>query len=870
MGEVYRARDISLGRDVALKVLPASLAQDDDRLARLQREARVLASLNHPNIAQIFGFEQSSSADATRAHALVMELIEGPTLADRIASGPIPLTEALLIARQVADALESAHEQGVVHRDLKPANIKVRGDGTVKVLDFGIAKAFDSWLETPKDALQTPDGIATLTLPGAVLGTPAYMSPEQAKGKAVDRRTDIWAFGIVLFEILTGDRAFGGDSAGETLAAVLTQPVDWARLPADTPLPLFRLLERCLDRDVKTRLRDIGEARVEIARIATTTGGPVVGTSGTAAIAAASSRATRWLAASLAVVSTALVASVFWPRAAAADLPLRLAVTFPDRSPMQLGQSQPSLAFSPDGRLIVYSAVGPEGIQLWKRDINAFAPQAIAGTAGGRQAFFSPDGAWIGFMTTHEIKKMPISLSAPTLVCPYTGVGMGATWTTNDEIIFATRATAEGLWRVPAAGGVPVAITKTGVWYPDALPGGRAVVATMYNETATESVGDLTIAAISLKDGAVTRLFDGGTFVRYSPTGHLIYLRNNSLMASPFNAEALTVSPTRAVVIDPVFMDSGIVSGNFAISAAGALAYAPGDANDFKRTIASVERSSMTPLVNERRPYRDVKISPDGKTAAVVEQAWRDHIWLVDMERQSFKRLTTGRYLSESAPVWSPDGRRVAFRVVSDDSAINLFVAPADGTGNERLVFRTLGEVMPETWTADGRSVILKDQRNEGNIDLALIDIDGPPNLRPLIKTAFNESGSAMSPDGRWLAYHSNRSGKTEVYVTAYPALAPTIQVSTQGGLLPVWARDGQRLFFRQRQDVMAVTVITRGPLAVSTPVVMGTIPPITSDGSVSPTPDGRLIGIDGAVIGSAHELRIVLNWFSELRERAK
>ena len=794
MGEVYKARDTILNRDVALKVLPESLAGDAERLSRFRREARVLASLNHPNIAHIHGFEESTSTDSGQAsaHALVMELVDGPTLADRIAAGPISVSETLPIARQIAEALESAHEQGIVHRDLKPANVKVRDDGTVKVLDFGIAKAVDAGVEAASTGPHSPEPPQTLTMAGAIPGTAAYMSPEQAKGKAVDRRTDIWAFGAVVFEMLTGERVFGGDSTSETLVAVLTRDVDWAKLPHDTPLRLRRLLTRCLDRDVKTRLRDIGEARIEIAAITAAPTGAVVGAFPLEAGGARVSRAVLWLSGALVIVSAGLAVSLLSPQRAPAA-PVRLSVTFPERSPLQLGQSQPSLAFSPDGRTIVYTAVGPEGTQLWLRDLNAFAPQPIGGTSGGRLAFFSPDGRWIGFMANGSIKKMPVTLGPPVLVCSYAGVAMGATWTSNDEIVFATRATAKGLWKVPSAGGDPVAVADAGVWYPDALPGGRAVVVTMLNNTAEISTGDLAIAAVSLADGKITKLFDGGTYVRFSPTGHLIYLRNNALMGAPFDAATLAVGKSRAVVIDPVFMDPALVSGNFAVSAAGAVAYAPGDATDFKRTIVSVTASGVTPLINERRAYRGPRVSADGRRLAVIEQAWRDRIWIVDIDRQTFVRLASGRYASESAPVWSPDGRRVAFRVVTYDSAINIFVAPSDGSGAEQRLLSGFGEVTPESWTADGRSLLFSQHHADGRSDIMMLNVDGEPQVRPVLKTSFSESAAAISPDGRWLAYQSDRSNRSEVYVTAFPSMSPTVQVSTGGGATPVWSRDGRR-----------------------------------------------------------------------------
>jgi eukaryotic-like serine/threonine-protein kinase len=867
MGEVFRARDTRLNRDVALKVLPDSLADNPERLALFRREALVLASLNHPNIASIYGFE-----DVGQSHALVMELVEGPTLADRLATGPIPVAEVVPMARQIAEALEAAHDQNVVHRDLKPANIKLRPDGVVKILDFGIAKALEPPSTVSGNPLASP-AVATMTLPGTLLGTAAYMSPEQARGKVVDRRTDIWSFGTLVFEMLTGERLFSGDGVSESLSAVLTRQVDWTKLPPDTPAALARLLSRCLERDLKTRLRDIGEARIELARIAAGAATPVTGAPAWDLPTASRQprpRLTYWLVAAALLVSAAATSSYLSRRGGDAEIS-RLSVTFPAASPLQLGQSAPSLAFSPDGRTIVYTAVGPEGTQLWLRDLNTFTPTPIPGSSGGRLAFFSPDGQWIGFMANGRIKKLPVSLAPPTEVCAFDGVGMGATWTTRGEIIFATRANAKSLWRVPSTGGTPVAISTESVWYPDALPDGKAVVVTTNNPAASASTGDLSIAVVNLDDGQVTKLFDGGTYVRYSPSGHLVYLRNNTLLAAPFDANTRTAGDTRTMVVDPVYMDQSLVSGNFAISSAGALAYAPGDAQDFKRTIVTLNPAGPAPLLNERRPYGAAHASPDGRRLAVVERAWLDRIFIVDIARQSFLRLTTGHYYTESAPRWSPDGSRIVFRAVGEGQAIHLFVVPSDGSTAERGILSGLGEVTPDTWSPDGRSIIVTDNHTDGSDDLMIADVDGPPQLRPLVKTPYAEGSAAISPDGRWLAYVSNRSGRREVYVSAYPSLSPTEQVSQQGGGAPVWARDSRRLIYVRGADVMAVETVS-GSFARSAPFKIASLtslPSLPSTG-VETLPDGRLVAISGATITTTHELRVVLNWFAELRSRVR
>ncbi len=855
MGEVYRARDPRLNRSVALKVLPPAFAGNPDRLMRFEREAQALAALNHTNIAHIHGLEDTT---------LVMEFVEGEDLAGRLARGPLPIDEVLVIARQLVDALEAAHEHGIIHRDLKPANIKVRPDGTLKVLDFGLAKAIDgsSAAEalSPISAEQATQTSPALTKMGVILGTAAYMAPEQARGRVVDKRADIWAFGCVLFELLAGRPPFGGDTSTDVIAAAITTEPDWSALPPDTSAAMRRLLERCLRKDPRTRLRDIGDARWDLNDSAEP---------GTTAPPTERSRLATWLGAALVLVSVALGASLLWQRSGPATSPVRLSVTFPDAAPMQLGQSQPSLAYSPDGRTIVYTASGPEGRQLWLRDVNAFTATPIPGRAGGQLAFFSPDGKWIGFMALGALKTMPISLGPPTTICAYAGVPMGATWTSKGEIVFATRATAQSLWRVSSTGGTPVAITNVGVWYPDALPDGSAVVVTTNNPAATETTGDLSIAVVTLDDGKLTKLFDGGTYVRYSPTGHLIYLRNNALMAAPFDAATRKAGDTRAVVIEPVYMDQALVSGNFAISAAGALAYAPGDAQDFKRTIVTITPNGSVPLINERRAYRNPRVSPDGRHLAVIEQAWRDRIWLVDIERQSFVRLTSGRYLTESAPVWSPDGRQIAFRVVQEDQSVHILIAPSDGSGAERSVLAGLGEVVPLSWTADGQSLLFASQKAGNNADIMRVDVHDPSSVRPVLSTTYSEAQGALSPEGRRLAFVSNQTGRDEVYVTAFPSATPPVQVSTQGGGSPVWMRDGHRLVYRRGPDVMVVDLTSSGGTPTK-PTMFASASPVLPGEAIDTMPDGRLVSISGNPIATTHELRVILQWFDELRQRVK
>jgi Tol biopolymer transport system component len=870
MGEVYRAHDSRLKRDVALKVLPLSLATDADRLARFEREAQVLASLNHPQIAAIHGLEESSGT-----RALVMELVEGNTLADRLADGPVPLDEALSIARQIAEALEAAHEAGIIHRDLKPANVKVRPDGAVKVLDFGLAKALDSSVPVGSQANSPTITSPAMTRAGMILGTAAYMSPEQARGKALDRRADIWAFGCVLYEMLSGVAAFSGETVTDVLAVVVKNDPDWGALPADTPLRIRRLLARCLQKDPKTRLRDIGDARLELdsrdeadARLPTRTA--------SAAADARGKRQMAMLAAALAVLSLALLMTLLFggrtASEAAARIPIRLAVTFPGGAEMHLGLPRPSLAVSPDGRKIVYTAAGgPEAPQLWIRDLDEFAATPLAGTRNARMAMFSPDGRWVAFFADDKLKKIPVTTGPPTVLCDAPGV-LGGTWTTKDEIVFSLGRQARedmGLWRLAAAGGQPRKIAAGQLWYPDALPGGNAVVVTTENRAAATS-GDLTIAAVDLASGQVTRLFDGGTYVRYVPTGHLVYLRNGALMATRFDAATLTVADERTPVVAGVYMDPSLSSGNYAFSASGALFYAAGDGSQFRRTLVTTAPDGTRPLIEERRFYEGARVSPDGRRIAVMLRAWKDDIWAIDLARSAFTRITTGDRQAVSAPLWSRDGSHVAFSLLTEDGSYNLFWAASDGSGPEERLTTSPNVQTANSFSPNSKSLVFTEQRPDSGSDLFILSMEGGRTVQPLLQTRFAESAAAISPDGRWIAFQSDRSGRAEVYVAAFPGMTSPVQVSSDGGSNPVWAPDGRRLYFNRGYFAANIEVVDVDPHAwpsVSRARSVGRFS--VAGGLFDVLPDGRLLFVTGiGNDGSVAELHVVLNWFDELRQK--
>ena len=873
MGEVYRAHDSRLKRDVALKLLPFAFASDADRVARFEREAQVLASLNHPYIAAIYGVE-----DAGDTRALVMEMVEGPTLADRLADGPIAPDEGIVIARQIAEALEAAHDAGIIHRDLKPANVKVRHDGTVKVLDFGLAKLSSTGAGSATGAAAVSPAIApTLTGPavtqgGIILGSAAYMSPEQARGRAVDRRTDIWAFGCVLYEMLTGVRAFPGDNITDVLASVVRNEPDFAALPAATPGHVRRLLSRCLEKDPKRRLRDIGEARLALERPDDEL------PAGPATSQQAHAGRLRWatVAAAVGMLAIGIALGVAWSGTRRFDVsaapPMRLAITFPQGAEMHLGLPRPSLAVSPDGRKIVYTAAGgPEAPQLWVRDLNEFTPTPIPGTRNARMATFSPDGRWVAFFADNKLKKVPITTGPPVALSDAAGA-LGATWTAKDEIVFALGLSVRqetGLWVVPAAGGERRKLASGSLWFPDALPNGNAVLATMNNPAAATS-SDLTIVAVDLQSGSVTPLVEGGTYARYVTTGHLVFLRNGALMAAPFDPATMALSEERVPVVEGVYLDPSLPGGNYALSATGTLAYAPGDGSHFRRTLATAAAGGgLRPLIEERRFYQGARLSPDAKRVAVLLRAWHDTLWTLDIARVTFTRISTGDQSVISAPTWSRDGTSLVFSVLGDDGSVNLFHAASDGSGQEERLATSEYPQTPHSFSLDGRTLVFSEQRPATGSDLLLLSMDDR-TVRPLLATRFSESAAAVSPDGRWIAYQSDRSGEAQVYVAAFPAMTSVVQASSDGGTNPVWSSDGRELYYNRGYFAANIEVVdvAAGPaLTLSKPRLVGQFS--TAAGIFDVLPDGRILFVTGTgQDGSIPELRLVVNWVNELKQK--
>jgi hypothetical protein len=874
MGEVWCATDTNLGRQVAIKILPDAFAQDPDRLARFEREAKTLASLNHPNIAIIHGLEKT---DGIRA--LVMELVEGPTLADRIAQGPIPIDEALPIAKQIAEALEAAHEQGIIHRDLKPANVKVREDGTVKVLDFGLAK-FHGGEEGQPDVTQSP----TITTPamtqaGVILGTAAYMSPEQAKGRKADTRSDIWAFGCVLYEMLTGRRAFDGEDMTDVLGAVVHLEPDFAILPSDVPLPIRTLIQSCLVKDRRHRVAGVSTALFVLDKIASLTAvgeGP--------AESGHYGRGLQWRRLVLAGLAGAVVAAAaagggVW--VATRPDPSRQArfVLSSPSAPVAVGDFEVDLAISPDATRVAYIS-GPQR-QIYVRALDRLEPTPLEGTDNASGLFFSPDGNWIGFSQfvdgrDYLLRKVPVLGGTPVTLATLASGGFGASWGSDNGIVFGGRT----LVRVPGSGGDPVPLMPPSDaavlrGFPEVLPGGRAV---LFTAGVTTSVGALSVSVLDLETHEERVLIRGGGNPRYSPTGHIVYgAVDGTLRAVPFDLDRLEVTGDPVSVLEGVITNQNGVT-NFSLAADGSLAYIAGRAGlDVQRTIVKVDRQGQeTPLAGiEPGTYRDVRVSPDGKRVAVANA---DDVFTYDVARATLTRLTT-HAAQDGRPLWTPDGERIVF-TSGRSSFPELFWKRADGSGeDERILTRgkNLIDLFADGWSRDGNQMLFTEVPESIRCAIGQIPRTGAAEATMLVRSEFCSGYAAVSPDGRWFAYNSLLSGRRdEIYVERYPERGNRQQISTNGGTLPIWSKDGRELFFSSldgRQILVA-------PVRFGTTLVAGR-PDVLFEGTYSTTnyghrpydlfPDGRFVMIKlGAAPSdsSAPNLVIVQNWTEELKRR--
>ena len=884
MGEVYRAEDTRLGREVAIKVLPETVAQDAERLARFEREAKVLASLNHPNIATLYGLETAipsgpdadSGADSDASPKpqapspttfLAMELVEGEDLAQRIAKGPIPVKESVAIGKQIADGLEAAHAKGIIHRDLKPANIRITTDGTVKILDFGLAKAWDP-LTGDVDPAESPTITAEMTRVGTILGTAPYLSPEQARGQVVDRRADIWAFGCVLYEMLTGRRTFAGSTSTEILAQILERDPDWSALPPDLSPSLDRLLRRCLEKDPKQRLRDAGDVALALEDLDLEQ--PQVSADGGRSGSNLTMRILPWLVATAA----AILAIVTWiGKSPPAQPEASPTVRFTEASPAlldiaRIGHAGSAVAISPNGQVLVWVGATTESTQLYMRHLDENEAHPIPGTEGGLAPFFSPDGEWIGFWAKERLKKVAVSGGVPQTICEMSHVH-GASW--GDGIIIMGAVGDLTLWWVDPAGGQAQRVDSLDGLiiqgeYPKLLPGSRSVL--------LSQLGQNTVDLVSLDSGEVSTLVSEGTNASYLPTGHLVWTHEDNLLAAPFDVSSSTLTGQARTVIEGVLNETlhGALS-HYAVSDEGTLAYLPGTFQQAGSRPTWVKLDGTTePLPLPADTYLSPRVSPDGRRLLLSRQAKTRSLWLAEPARGVMSPIT-GDEGDQYWAIWTPDGGNIVFNSTQGgERTTNIWMQPVDRSAPPTRLTTEPFHQPPQDMTRDGRTLLFVGAIGaNANFDISVLHLDNGPTTAPLIDTSAQEIKPALSPDDRWLAYASNVTGRLEVYVQPFPDLGATIRVSPNGGTEPIWSPSGDRLYYRSQNGrrVFAVDVISGDPLRFGSEELLfeGSFEPGVTWGSKWDIhPDGeKFLMLQAEYPDPPEGIRVIVNWFEEL-----
>ena len=821
MGRVYRAYDPVLRREVAIKALSSDLASDGTSFRRFEREARLLATLSHPNIASIHGLHSFEGQPY-----LVLELVEGPTLDERIARGALPAAEAVRVARQVAEALEEAHGKGIVHRDLKPSNVKLGRGGRVKVLDFGLARRIT------RDAATEVSAAGTLTREGTILGTVPYMSPEQARGEEVDARTDVWALGCLLYEMLTGRRAFEGRTVSELLAAVLRDDVDLGQLPAATPPALRRLVRRCLGKDPHRRLQHVGDARLELEELEAGDGDGGGAKTGPTRFAGL----LPWAVAGLAVVVAGVSLLGLPERPAERSGGVRrLVLDLPSGVALPTGDYASPLALSPDGLTAVLLGEDEEGGRLYRRSFDGLDWVALAGTEGAWQPFFSPDGREVGFFADRRLRRVSFDGTAPTTVAEIGANPRGASWAPDGTIVLGPSQTS-GLVRVDARGGVPRPLTeldramdeRSHRW-PQVLPGGREVLFTIDFEEST--FDDAALGVVSLETGERRTLLRGGAHGRYVPSGHVVYARGGRLFAVPFDLARLVVTGTPIQVIDGVAYDLRNGGTKVAVAGDGTLAYVPGLPGSLDRRLVWVDaQGERRPVTNEAWRFLDPRLSPDGRRVAVrIGDPARSDVWTFEVERSTLSQLTFG--LATFHPTWTPDGRGLTIGV-HEDGSWRLVTVGSDGQGPEVTLLEGPNRLYPGAWSSDGRTLVYQERRADSGWDVLALDVDasgrpqGPPE--PLLDTPANETNPALSPAGDLLAFESDEmDGLVSVFVRPFRRPGASLKVSSGGGRWPHWGRPGELFYWSwfTRRMYRVAHRIRDGRLAVDSEEVLWAAP---------------------------------------------
>jgi serine/threonine-protein kinase len=873
MGVVYRAEDTNLDRQIAIKVLPDIFSGDPERLARFEREAKLLASLNHPNIAAIHGLEEAGGK-----RFLVLELVEGETLAQRIAKGPLPVDEALEVCRQIAEGLEAAHEKGIIHRDLKPANVKITPEGKVKVLDFGLAKAFHT--EPSAEEISHSPTISEMTRPGVILGTAAYMSPEQARGKTVDKRADVWAFGCILFECLTGKRAFAGDSATEIMAAILRGDPDWRALPRETPKELQAILQHCLQKDPKFRIRDIADAWMEIERAVSAA--PKGGTT-------RSPKSRGWHPATelvllLGGVSIGLV-SINYLRPNLTPLMVTSVIKLePGRQLAaynNLGNpTRCAMAISSDGSFIVYAAGEdkPQAQpQLYLRRSGASEAKPIAGAEGGTSPFLSPDDRYVGFSRGGKLWKIAIEGGVPVLLCD--SFPFGASWGPDNAIVFST-SESSGLSKVAAEGGKPEVLTtpdpkrqEYGHRLPVCLPGGKGVLFTIMKHAWDRNPR---VAALDYKTGQWNVLLEDASDAKYVPGGYLVFLRQGILMAVRFDENRMQTSGTPSPVLSNVMhainvQNSGHNSGagQFAISPSGTLVYASGGIwPDFQNELVWVDKKgSVTTAVAEKKYYLYARLSPDGSKIAYNVTGLNKGVWVYDISRRS--HIPVSERDRGGSPVWW-DNTRVVFSGSPESN--NIFWRNWDRSNEIQQLTTSEYVQRPQSWHPDGKTLALGEYHLDTGHDILIFDAT-TGRVTPWLNSKASELFPVFSPDGRYLAYSSNETGKLEVWIKSFGGPPEKKQVSNAGGLSPIWSRDGKQLFYWQGGSIWVVDFRVDHGMAISEPRSLFRLPNGETEGAPTRSYDLSsdsqrflMVRVEELQPRSVTEMILIQNWFEELK----
>ncbi|MBI3131126.1 MAG: serine/threonine-protein kinase [Acidobacteria bacterium] len=816
MGEVYRARDTRLGREVALKVLPPAFAEDPNRLARFQREANLLASLSHPRIGQIYGLEESG-AQLT----LVMELVEGEDLSARLKRGPLPVAEVLDLAKQLAEGLAAAHEKGIVHRDLKPANLRITPEGALKILDFGLAKAVNPAAASNPDLSHSPTMAMTGTEVGVILGTAPYMSPEQAKGKAVDTHTDIWAFGVVVHELLTGRPLFTGETVSDILAAVLRQEVTETELPADTPASLRRLLHHCLQRDPHQRLRDIGDVGLLLAEPMAS--GPHLAPSSGAPPA---SRLRAWALPALAG-GALLLPLGFWAGSArkVSPPPIRFEVNLPGKATLTL-DTMPALALSRDGRALAFVANEGGLDRLFLRRLESLEAKPLPGTEGARGPAFSPDGRWIAFFGNGKLRK--VSVEGIAMALADVADGRGVDWLDAENLVYSPGAT-HPLFRVSANGGPAEPLTQLRPErqerthrFPHVLPGGKAVLFTVGVFSSPDAYDDATLDVLEVATGRRETLHKGARMTVYSPSGHLLLVRGIDLFALPFDPGALKVLGLPAAAFQGLAGDSSTGASHLALSGTGSLAFIPGRGDENARRLYLCDRKGALQAIDlPGGVLLDPALSPDGRRLALVLDSLQGNsdIWVYDLERGTFSRISfKGLCFS---PVWSRDGKSITYSDGNPrENKTTIYRRTSDGSREAEAVATFQGRIsLAASLPGDQEWVATRfDPKTNPVTEVVRLSQQAGRAPEPLIATTQDAFAPALSPDGKWLAYAGTEGGVTSVYVKPYGTTNARWLVSTGPGQEPKWSRDGKELHYRSNRGLWAVPVESTPTFRAGTP----------------------------------------------------